>query len=390
MAGSVDSSWYFLRYTSPHDSEHAWTRAAADYWMPVDIYLGGAEHAVGHLLYARFFTKVFYDAGLISVDEPAMMLRNQGMLNAITPVDADSDPRDKKPLIPEELPGYDREHWVERWQKEGIFPSERLLKDPQTGDTKLEPVRVEFQWLKMSKSKRNATTPDEMAEKYGADSLRLYVLFEAPYEDTIQWSEERMSGTFRFLSRVWDIVTQVAATFTPSYFDRLGEATSEEERTLRRKTHQTIQRTQDAIAELRFNTAVSGLMIHADALRKFVNASGTTSPAAQEAAVSLIKLLAPLAPHIADELYERLGFSNTYLWNIRWPDADASVAAEESITLVVQVNGKLRDRLTLPADVDEETCRNAALASERVQEYLQGMPPKKVIVIPGKLVNVVV
>jgi leucyl-tRNA synthetase len=394
MAGSVDSSWYFLRYTSPQDSEHAWTRSAADYWMPVDLYLGGREHAVGHLLYARFFTKVFFDAGLISVDEPAMELRNQGMLLGLTAVErvpSAEDPRktEFKAIKPEELIGFDIDSWTTRFQNEGPFPAERILK-PKDEPERIEPVTVEFAWLKMSKSKGNSVTPDEMAEKYGADALRLYVLFEAPYEDTIQWSEERMSGTFRFLSRVWDIVTQVAATFTPSYTDRLGEATSEEERTLRRKTHQTIQRTQDAIADLRFNTAVSGLMIHADALRKFVNANGTTSPAAQEAAVSLIKLLAPLAPHIADELYERLGFTNTYLWNVEWPVADASVAAEEAITLVVQVNGKLRDRLTLPADADEETCKNAALASERVQEFTEGKPPKKVIVIPGKLVNIVV
>ncbi|MDX1934766.1 MAG: leucine--tRNA ligase [Capsulimonadales bacterium] len=354
MAGSVDSSWYFLRYTSPHDAADAWTKTAADYWMPVDLYLGGREHAVGHLLYARFFTKVFFDAGLISVDEPATELRNQGMLLGWTPVEKESG----HPIKPDEL-------------------------------SRFTPDRIEYQWLKMSKSKGNSVTPDEMAEKYGADALRLYVLFEAPYEDTIQWSEERMSGTFRFLARTWDSVTQVAASFDRAFADKLADAVSPDEKALRRKTHQTIQRTQEAIAELRFNTAVSGLMIHADALRKFTAANGAASPAAHEAAVVLTKLLAPFAPHIADELNERLGGDGVFLLNAEWPTADPSVAAEEEITLVVQVNGKLRDRITLPADADEATCRNAALASEKVREFTGGNPPKKVIVIPGKLVNIV-
>jgi leucyl-tRNA synthetase len=390
MAGTVDSAWYFLRYTSPHNASAAWDRAAADYWMPVDMYLGGREHAVSHLLYCRFFQHVFHDAELIDADEPASTLRNQGMLNSLTPVDADSDPRDKKPIKPDELVGFDRDSWISRFQSGGVFPAERIMRDVETGGGKTEPVNIEFQWLKMSKSKGNATTPDEMAEAYGADALRMYVLFEAPFEDSIQWSEERMTGTFRFLNRVFDIVTQICPAYDPAYSERLQVTDLAEERALRRKTHQTIAKIAEDIAELRFNTAVSALMIHTDALRRFVAAHGSNSPAAHEAAATLVKLLAPFAPHIADELWERLGHKDEFLFRTDWPIADGAVAAEEEITLVVQVNGKLRDRITLPATADATACEEAALRSAKVMEELNGRSPKKVIVIPGKLVNIVV
>lgn len=386
MAGSVDSSWYFLRFTSPHDHEHAWDRAAADYWMPVDLYLGGREHAVGHLLYARFFTKVFYDAGLVSVDEPAATLRNQGMLLSMTPVDADS--KEKKNIKPEELVGFDFDSWLARFNAEGAFPAERRT-ETLDGVERSEPVRVEFQWLKMSKSKRNAITPDEIAEKYGADTLRLYILFEAPFEDTIQWSEERLIGTFRFLNRVWDAVTGLASSYNPNWPAQIGEATSADEKTLRRRTHQTVRKLTEDIPNLAFNTSVAELMKFSDALRKFVAAQGASSPAVSEAADYLVRLLAPLAPHIADELWERLSHQGTFLYSESWPTWDPAVAAEEEILLVVQVNGKLRDRITIPADADNAAHEAAARASEKVQESIAGLTIRKTIVIPGKLVNIV-
>ncbi|GAB4460121.1 MAG: leucine--tRNA ligase [Armatimonadaceae bacterium] len=386
MAGSVDSSWYFLRFTSPQDRENPWDRAAADYWMPVDLYLGGREHAVGHLLYCRFFTKVFHDAGLLSVDEPMAALRNQGMLLGYTPVDADSS--EKHPIKPDELVGYSLEAFTERFSREGAFRAERVVK-PLNEPERVEPVTVEMQWLKMSKSKGNSVTPDEIAERYGADALRLYILFEAPFEDTIQWSEERLVGTFRFLNRVWDLVTGVAPSFQSDWAERLGEATSEEEKALRRRTHQAIQKLTDDIASLSFNTAVAEMMKMSDTLRKFVQANGAESPAVHEAAETLVKLLAPMAPHIADELWERLGYTERFVYNEPWSTADPAVAAEEEITLVVQVNGKLRDRLTVPADADNATLEAAALASDKVQEHTSGLTVRKVIVVPGKLVNIV-
>ncbi len=355
MAGSVDSSWYFLRFTSPKEKNAAWNREAADYWMNVDRYIGGREHAVGHLLYARFWTKVFFDASLISVDEPFQTLRNQGSLNALTPIVKGTD----RYIRPDEL-------------------------------ARFTPDQIDHAWLRMSKTRGNGVTPDEIAEKYGADTLRLYVLFVAPFEDTIQWNEDALNGTSRFLNRVWDTFTQIAPAFDSDWAAKVGAATSDDERTLRRRTHQAIAKVTDDIAEFRFNTAVSALMTFSNALREFVAKNGTGSPAVSEAAEIFAKLLSPLAPHVADELWERLGHANEFLYRAPWPTGDPAVAAEKEATLVVQVNGKLRDRVTIPADADEETCRRIALASEKVQSETTNKTVRKVVVVPGKLVNVVV
>jgi leucyl-tRNA synthetase len=386
MAGSVDSSWYFLRFTSPHENDEPWDRAASDYWMPVDRYIGGREHAVGHLLYSRFFTKVFYDAGFISFDEPFQTLKNQGMLLGLTTVDADT--KEKKPIKPEEFVGYDRNTFISNWEKGGKFQAERIVK-PDGEEERVEPVTVEYQWLKMSKSKGNAVTPDEMAAKYGADALRLFILFSAPFEDSIQWSEEALNGTFRFLNRTWDAVMEVAPAYQPDWAERIGEATSSEERTLRRKTHQAILKVTDDITEFRFNTAVSAMMIFGDALRRYVQANGNASPAAHEAVASFAKLLSPLAPHIADEMWEKLGYTGQFLYQEAWPVGDPAIAAEDEITLVVQINGKVRERLVLPADSDAKVCEMSALASDKVQAEIAGKTIRKVIVVPGKLVNIV-
>jgi leucyl-tRNA synthetase len=348
MAGSVDSSWYFLRFTSPDCTTGAWDRAAADYWMPVDLYLGGREHAVGHLLYCRFFTKVFHDAGLLTADEPAYALRNQGMLLAESFVDKENG----HPIKPDELHKYN-------------------------------PDQLEKQWLKMSKSKGNAVTPDEMADSYGADALRLYICFEAPFEDTIQWSEERMSGTFRFLSRSWDVIQTIAGTTVDASTDHADA------RSVRRKVHQTIAKVSLAIADLRMNTVVSSLMILQDVIRKFVTAGGANHPAAREAAEAFTLLLAPLAPHTADALWELLGHANTFTINEAWPESDSEVAAEDEVTVVVQVNGKLRDKLTLPAGADNASTEAAAMALPKIVAELDGKTIRKVIVVPNKLVNIV-
>ncbi len=386
MAGSVDSSWYFLRFTSPHSDNDAWDRTAADYWMNVDTYIGGREHAVGHLLYARFFTKVFFDAGLVSVDEPFQTLKNQGMLLNLTPVDAGS--KDKAAIKePENLVGYDRDAWITRWEKEGAFGAERRVASAD-GTERIEPVTIEYQWLKMSKSRKNSVTPDEMAEKFGADALRLYISFEAPFEDTIQWSEERMNGTFRFLNRVWDVVADYAASKPLSGPNAEADA-SAESRSLRRKTHQTIARVTENLNDFKFNTAVSALMIQSDIIRKHVAAHGSGSPAFGEAVETFVKLLSPLAPHIADELWERLGHENAFLFRESWPVYDPALAAEDEVTVVVQVNGKLVDRLLLSADTDQKSCEMAALSAPKVAAALAGKTIRKVIVVPGRLVNIV-
>jgi leucyl-tRNA synthetase len=252
-------------------------------------------------------------------------------------------------------------------------------------------VNVDFAWLKMSKSKENAVTPDQMAEKYGSDSLRLYILFEAPFEDSIQWSEDRMIGVFRFANRVWDMITTVADAYDPAWAEKIEAAATAdaEQKKLRRGTHQAIAKVTDDISEFRFNTAVSALMIHSDMLRKHIQKQGPDSPAVSEAAATLVKLLSPLAPHIADELWEQLVRSRTYLYNESWPVADPAAAAEDEIVVVVQINGKLAERLTLPADASTQTCESSALDAPRVKAALDGKTIRKVIVVPGRLVNIV-
>jgi len=406
MAGSVDSAWYFLRFADPHNAEQAWSREASDYWMPIDMYIGGREHAVGHLLFCRFFTKFAYDNGWTAANEPAKALRNQGMLNALTPSERVRDPETGiegfKSIKPDDLVAYDRDAWIKRWEAEGNKPlaAERIRR-PLDAPESIEPVNVEFVWMKMSKSKGTSVTPDEMAEKYGADSLRTLVLFEAPFEDSIQWSEERMNGPYRFLSRVWDTVSGIVsappAPGTPEAIstvlsgdlpDNWAPMPDAEVKALRRKLHQTIAKVTSDIESFRFNTVVSGLMILHDALRKFCNAGGVAHPAAREAAEGLTLLLAPLAPHLADELWEKLG-GQGFLFRGPWPVSDPSLAADDEVTVVVQVNGKVREKLLLPAGLDNDTLQATALDSEKVRADLEGKTIRKVIVVPGKLVNIV-
>ncbi|MGC4042479.1 MAG: leucine--tRNA ligase [Armatimonas sp.] len=398
MAGAMDSSWYFLRFTDPHNDKAPFDTNIANYWMPIDTYIGGREHAVGHLLYCRFFTHFLHDLGLCAADEPAAALRNQGMLNAYTPVVQTND--GPKAVKPEEFVHYPREEWIARFDTDRKpIPAERYVEIDGVKTT--EPIEITFAWLKMSKSKRTAVTPDEMAEKYGADALRLYILFEAPFEADIQWSEERMNGTFRFLGRVWDIVTSIVeAPPAPGTHETLPGAVAgdlpdnwapmpeEDVRGLRRKTHQTIAKVTDDLENFRFNTSVSALMILTDTLRKFVNAGGSGHPAAREAAEALTLLLAPLAPHIAEELWARLG-GEPFLYRTEWPASNPELAANDEVTVVIQINGKLRDKLVMPAAADKTDLENAALNSEKIISDLTGLTVRKIITVPGKLVNIV-
>jgi leucyl-tRNA synthetase len=372
MGGFACSSWYFLRFADPNNDAEAWSRKALDYWLPVDTYVGGAEHAVMHLLYARFWTKALHDAGLIGIDEPFQQLRNQGTVLAYTPglklvagesatgeEDDDEPIEDWKALRPEEVDAY---------------PADR----------------IEYRWAKMSKSKGNVVTPDEVAESYGADSLRVYEMFVAPFEENVQWSEEGIRGSSKFLARVWRLVAQYADSMSASEWRSKVADVVGKERDLRRKTHQTIQKVTDDLENFRFNTAVAALMELTNLMYEVSNSleQGARSAAIDEAIETLIPLLSPFAPHIADELWEAIG-EKGFLYHGSWPEADASVAAADEITLVVQVNGKVRDKLMAAAGADNATLEAMALASPKVLEHLQGRPPKKVIVVPGKLVNVV-
>ena len=371
MAGSACSSWYFLRFTDPHDADAPFSREAADYWLPVDTYVGGAEHAVGHLLYARFWTKVLHDAGLLSVDEPFKRYRNQGMMLAYTP---------GRKVSGEESGEDGGDDKIEDWK--AIKPDEM---------DRFDPSEITYRWAKMSKSAGNVVTPDEAAERFGADSLRVYEMFVAPFEETVQWSEEGIRGSSKFLGRVYRLVAQWGPGWSPAWRTTVGEA-SGKDRDLRRKTHQTLTRVADDLEGFRFNTAVAGLMEWVNVMYDVSNglADGSRSAALDEAIEYVTLALAPFAPHLADELWtEGLGQTG-FLYKHPWPQSDPDVAKKDEITLVVQINGKVRDKMTAPADADQSALSALALASPKVAEALAGNAPKKVIVVPGKLVNVVV
>jgi leucyl-tRNA synthetase len=322
----VDSSWYFLRYCSPQEDKAPFDKKMAAYWMSVDQYIGGIEHAVLHLLYARFFTKVVRDLGLFDGDEPFLNLLTQGM----------------------------------------------VIKDG----------------AKMSKSKGNVVDPDFILTKYGADTARLFSLFAAPPERDLEWSDQGVDGAYRFLHRVWTIVYRHIAAVKgakPAGPEARGDR-------LYRKTHLTIKKvTEDIEREFHFNTAISALMELVNEMYDY--ASGGVSdkqPAMLRSAIdALTLLLAPFAPHFAEELWESLG-NKTGIAHASWPQHDPEAIVASEITVVVQVNGKVRSKLVLPAGTSDKDIESAALADPKVKEYINGKPPKKVIVVQGKLVNVVV
>jgi leucyl-tRNA synthetase len=329
----VDSSWYFARYTCqgrPGADGAMLDRSQADRWLPVDQYVGGIEHAILHLLYARFFTKLLRDEGLTAVDEPFARLLTQGM----------------------------------------------VIKDG----------------AKMSKSKGNVVDPEALMARYGADTARLFILFAAPPERDLEWSDAGVEGAHRFLKRLWTLGDGLEADPAAA-----GGAPSEAARELIRATHRTIRKvTDDMERGHQFNTAIAALMELVNAATKFKAEhvlDGAAAPGDRHALVdafgTLLVLLSPFAPHVADELWEGLGRSGT-LARQPWPEADPAWLVRETVTIVVQVNGKLRDRLELPADADEGQVREAALASGAVQGHMNGKAPRKVIYVPGKLVNVVV
>jgi leucyl-tRNA synthetase len=343
----VDSSWYFFRFCDPKDDGLPFDPDKVGYWGPVDFYVGGVEHAILHLIYSRFFTRVFRDLGMTHLGEPFTNLLTQGM----------------------------------------------VLKDGEV----------------MSKSKGNVVDPDAMVEKYGADALRLYVAFVAPPEKEIEWSDAGIEGSWRFLARVWRLADSLAETIGGEGIpDPSTLELNESERALRRKTHETIRRvTLDLDPRVHLNTAVSAMMELVNELYAFCTATrcgvgadeaagvGTIERAAtiavlKEAIEALVRMLSPFAPHMAEELWEALGHKDGMV-AAGWPAFDEAVAKAEQIVVPVQVNGKLRSRLTVPADTSEEQLRELALADPQVQAHVAGRQVKKVVVVSGgKLVSIVV
>jgi len=375
MGGFACSSWYFLRFADPHNESEAFSREAIDYWLPVDMYVGGAEHAVMHLLYARFWTKALHDAGLVGFAEPFAQLRNQGMMLAYTPGRAvtgdeaceDSDEEDEAPI----------EDWkVLRPEERESIPEDQWV----------------WRWVKMSKSYGNVVTPDEAAENYGADALRVYEMFVVPFEDTVQWSDEGIRGCLRFLGRVWRLVARHAAGFDPQAWRQSVADATGADLELRRKTHRTVLKVGADLEDFAFNTAVAALMEWVNGMYEVSNAlaEGQRSAALDEAIEHLVLTLAPIAPHIADEMWEGLG-QEGFLYRHPWPEADEALAAsQDTITIVVQVNGKVRDKLEVPADADMAEVQEQALTLPNVVKHMEGKAVVKVIAVEGKLVNVVV
>ena len=308
----VDSSWYYIRYADPHNDAEPFSREIADYWLPVNQYIGGVEHAILHLLYARFFTKVMNDLGLVGFREPFARLFTQGMLH--------------------------------------------------------------YQGAKMSKSKGNVIPPDDYIDRHGADAVRMYLLFIGPVEQDAEWQDAGFEGIVRFLHRLWRVIHEQAGK--PRVEAPAGP--------LARKAHETIAKVTDDIGRrFALNTPIAAVMELVNEISREPD-----DPAARFAAETAVSLVQPYAPHIAEELWAVLGGSR--LWEQPWPVADETMLERETVEVVLQVNGKLRDRLQVPASIGEDELVALARASERVQAHLNGGEPRKTIVVPGKLVNFVV
>jgi len=349
------SCWYFLRYIDPKNTEAPWSRELERYWMPVDLYIGGVEHAVLHLLYARFWQKVLYDAGLVSTPEPFARLFNQGMILAYSY-------RDKGGK-------YHHPDTVD-WRDDRVFLAGT--------DEPLE-ARIE----KMSKSKLNVANPDDVIERWGADTLRLHELFMGPLHQQKPWQTKDTDGVHRFLRRTWRLVVDER---TGAVADRVGdaaaEAPSEDTTELNRLLHKTIRKVGEDIDTLDMNTAISQMMI-------WVNAATAADRVPRESLRAFLCILSPFAPHLAEELWSRLGCEGL-ICHQEWPAYDPALVVDETINVVVQVMGKKRDVLQVAADSDKATLERLALNSENARRFMDGKEPRKVIVVPGRLVNIVV
>ena len=359
----VESSWYFDRYACPDYKQGPVDPKRVDYWMPVDQYIGGIEHAILHLLYSRFYTRVLRDLGHLKISEPFTNLLTQGMVCKETQ------------KCPEH--GY-------------VYPNE--VKDSRciicgssviTGNT-----------VKMSKSKKNVVDPQDLIDQYGADTVRMFCLFAAPPEKDLDWNDQGVEGSFRFLNRVWrlavDHLNEVGSV--PAYKGK--EPLSGQLKTLNRKTHQTIKRvTGDIENRFHFNTAISAVMELVNEIHQFLNSKGEKNDAAwsvvREAIETTVVLLSPIVPHIAEELWQMLGHDQSLL-EVTWPSYREDALEAEKRLIVLQVNGKVRSRTELPASYNEKEIEAEALADERLQSFIDGKPIKKVILVQKKLVNIVV
>jgi leucyl-tRNA synthetase len=363
----MESSWYYARYACP-GNEQAMLDERANYWLPVDHYIGGIEHAILHLLYARFYHKLMRDVGLVKSDEPFTKLLTQGMVVADTYFRSETD-GSKSWFNPADVE-------VERDDK-GRPLAAKLKGDGQAveiGGTE-----------KMSKSKNNGIDPQALIDRYGADTVRLYTMFTSPPEQSLEWSDEGVEGAHRFLKRVWALAVnqaesiQAGAGATADLDDRLKEA--------RRELHEALKRARFDYERQQFNTVISACMTMVNTLYKLGNTPGDHG-VLHEGMGMVLRLLGPIAPHATHQLWRDLGYGNEIL-EAGWPEVDESALQQQNIQLVVQVNGKVRARIQVPAEAGKEAIEQTALADDNVQRFIDGAQVRKVIVVPGKLVNIV-
>jgi leucyl-tRNA synthetase len=368
----VDSSWYFMRYCDPTNNDKM-VAGGTDYWMPMDQYIGGIEHAILHLLYARFWTKVMRDLDLVKIDEPFVNLLTQGMVlkGAFFHKPADAG---KNYYWEDEVEVVTNEHG----QVVG-------------GKLKADGTPLEYEMTTMSKSKNNGVDPQELIDRYGADTARLFVMFASPPEQTLEWNDAGVEGAHRFLKRVWSYAHAQSARATAA--DKLdASALNDAQKTLRREVHKILQQAEHDYKRLQYNTVVSACMKMLNILESAKLEDGAATNAVIGEALSIfLRLLNPVAPHITHVLWQDLGFAKTQgdILDAPWPQVDPAALEQSEIELMVQVNGKLRGSVKVAKDADKAAIEAAALANENVKRYVESAP-KKVIVVPGKLVNIVV
>lgn len=366
----MESSWYYARYTSPSYAEGMLDKEEANYWLPVDQYIGGIEHATMHLLYFRFFHKLLRDAGFVTSDEPAQKLLCQGMVLA----DAfyyTSPTNERIWVSPTQVT-------LERDEKGRIIKAT----DPEGREL------VHTGMTKMSKSKNNGIDPQEMVEKYGADTVRLFMMFASPAEMTLEWQESGVEGAKRFLGRVWNLVYEYSQNPAKTALD--VTALSADQKSLRRDVHKTIAKVSDDIGRRQtFNTAIAAVMELMNKLTRAPLDSEQDRAVMAEALSAVVRMLYPITPHICFELWKALG-NESNIDHAEWVKADKAAMVEDEKLIVVQVNGKVRGKVTVAADADEETVKTVAFADENVKKFTDNTQIVKVIYVPGKLLNVVV
>jgi len=366
----MESSWYYARYCSPKQSDSMLDSKAANYWLPVDQYIGGIEHAILHLLYARFFHKLLRDVGLVECDEPFKRLLCQGMVLAESFYKED----DKGGKI---------------W----IAPADVNIETDDKGKalkltSKLDGDELKASGMsKMSKSKNNGVDPQTTIDRFGADTVRLFIMFAAPPEQSLEWSDSAVEGSHRFIKRIWkQVYSHQAQEKAPSL--EIGKL-NDGQKALRRKTHETIKKVSDDVSRrLTFNTAIAAVMELMNTAAKFNDTSPQGLAVMQETLDATVLMLAPIAPHVCHELWSILGHEGAII-EASWPTLDESALTKASQQIVIQVNGKVRSKLEVAADIDKATMEAAALADENVARFLDGLTIRKVIVVPGKLVSIV-